>query len=62
MGAAAQAIDRSRGGMTTTVHAHTNVVDRPYALTPTPGHAADVVHRRGPRRFYEAVEYAMIGW
>lgn len=41
-GARAQAIGPSRGGQTTKIHALTDVVGRPYALTLTPGNVADV--------------------
>jgi transposase len=41
-GAPRQAIGRSRGGWTTKVHALTDVIGRPYALTLTPGNVADV--------------------
>ena len=41
-GARAQAICRSRGGQTTKIHALTDVVGRPYAITLTPGNVADV--------------------
>ncbi len=41
-GARAQAIGPSRGGQTTKIHALTEVVGRPYALTLTPGNVADV--------------------
>jgi transposase len=41
-GAKAQAIGPSRGGQTTKVHALTDTVGRPFALTLTPGNVADV--------------------
>ena len=41
-GARAQAIGPSRGGQTTKLHALTDVVGRPYAITLTPGNVADV--------------------
>ena len=41
-GARAQAIGPSRGGQTTKIHALTDVVGRPYAITLTPGNIADV--------------------
>lgn len=41
-GARAQAIGPSRGGQTTKIHALTDVVGRPYAITLTPGNVADV--------------------
>ena len=41
-GAKAQAIGPSRGGQTTKIHALTDVVGRPFALTLTPGNVADV--------------------
>jgi transposase len=40
--AKAQAIGPSRGGQTTKVHALTDTVGRPFALTLTPGNVADV--------------------
>ena len=41
-GARAQAIGPSRGGQTTKIHALTDVVGRPSAVTLTPGNVADV--------------------
>ena len=41
-GRSAQAIGRSRGGWTTKIHALTNVVGRPFALTLTPGNVSDI--------------------
>ena len=41
-GRTAQAISRSRGGWTTKIHALTDVLGRPYALTLSAGNASDV--------------------
>jgi transposase len=41
-GARTQAIGPSRGGQTTKVHALTDTVGRPYALTLTPGNVSDI--------------------
>ena len=41
-GAQAQAIGLSRGGQTTKVHALTDVLGRPFALTLTPGNVSDI--------------------
>jgi len=41
-GRSIQAIDRSRGGWTTKVHALTDVIGRPYALMLTAGNVSDV--------------------
>ena len=41
-GARSQAIGPSRGGQTTKIHALTDVVGRPYAVTLTPGNVAGV--------------------
>jgi transposase len=41
-GAKAQAIGPSRGGQTTKVHALTDTIGRPFALTLTPGNISDV--------------------
>jgi transposase len=41
-GRLAQAIDRSRGGWTTKVHALTDVIGRPYALMLTAGNVNDI--------------------
>jgi hypothetical protein len=41
-GRAAQAIDRSRGGWTTKIHALAEVIGRPYALILIPGNVSDM--------------------
>jgi len=41
-GARAQAIGPSRGGQTTKVHALTDTIGRPFALTLTPGNVSDI--------------------
>ena len=41
-GARAQSIGPSRGGQTTKIHALTDVIGRPFALTPTAGNVSDI--------------------
>ena len=41
-GARAQAIGPSRGGQTTKIHALTDTIGRPFALTLTPGNVSDI--------------------
>ena len=59
-GRAAQTIGRSRGGWTTKIHAPTDVVGRPYAMTLSAGNASDVtvapalLERAGPMRYLTA--------
>ena len=45
-----QAIGRSRGGLTTKIHAVVDALGNPVALSLTPGQAADITQARGPAR------------